>query len=61
MNIARTLMGFAVFMLLFILGANVGGDYGAIGGFVLGVIAMFTIASGKLSLVVRPLRNDLGQ
>lgn len=61
MNIIRTLIAFAVFMFLFIAGAAIGGGYGAVAGFVIGVGAMFAIASGKLDLVVRPLRNDLGQ
>lgn len=44
MNTLRTLNGFAVFMILFIGGAAIGGDYGAIGGFVIGVAAMMAIA-----------------
>lgn len=61
MNIIRTLIAFVVFMVLFVGGSSIGGGLGGTIGFVVGLIALFAIASGKLDLVVRPLKDDLGQ
>ncbi len=56
MNVISTLIGFVVFMVLFIGGAFVGGEYLAIGGFIAGVVAFAAIAMGKVRL---PKREDL--
>ena len=59
MKLIEMLVGFAVFMILFIGGAAIGGEtsggYTGILGFVLGVAAWFAIASGKMGQLVRPL------
>ncbi len=56
MNTISTLIGFAVFMALFIGGAFIGGEYLAIGGFIAGIGAFFAIAAGKIRLPSTPLR-----